>query len=91
MLFGKYFTMDDKRVADYFVVAGLPEELEPVDDISKDGYHLKWYHTKPPITDIAIVFSSLGETCPKDFEMIEETPTGKLKLFRPGKLNFVIF
>lgn len=68
--------MDDRRVADYFVVAGLPEDLEPVDDISKDGYQIKWYHTKPPITDIAVVFSSLGETCPKDYEIIEETPTG---------------
>ncbi|XP_054286289.1 DENN domain-containing protein Crag [Macrosteles quadrilineatus] len=79
--------MDDKRVADYFVVAGLPEELEPVDDISKDGYHLKWYHTKPPITDIAIVFSSLGETCPKDFEMIEETPTGLSADLNHGSLR----
>ncbi|KAG8330524.1 hypothetical protein J6590_061924 [Homalodisca vitripennis] len=71
--------MDDRRVADYFVVAGLPDELEPVDDISKDGYHLKWYHTKPPITDIAVIFSSLGETCPQGYEVIEETPTGHCK------------
>lgn len=92
--------MDDRRVADYFVVAGLPEVVEPVDDISKDGYQLKWYHTKPPITDIAVVFSSLGESCPKDYEIIEETPTGwSIFTFRrlfylsyalPGGLYFVI-
>lgn len=70
--------MDDRRVADYFVVAGLTEQLEPVDEYCKDGYNLKWYHTKPPITDIAVVFSSLGESCPKDYEIIEETPTGKI-------------
>lgn len=68
--------MDDRRVADYFVVAGLTEELEPVDDIPRDGYNYKWCHTKPPVTDIAVVFSSLGEACPNDYEIIAETPTG---------------
>lgn len=68
--------MDDRRVADYFVVAGLADQLEPVDNFSNDGYNLKYYHTKPPITDIAVVFSTLGESCPKGYEMIEETPTG---------------
>lgn len=42
--------MDERRVADYFVVAGLPEKPELLDD--SDSGHLKGYTTKPPITDI---------------------------------------
>lgn len=42
--------MDERRVADYFVVAGLPEIPEVLDD--SDSGHLKGYCTKAPITDI---------------------------------------
>lgn len=42
--------MDERRVADYFVVAGLPEQPEVLDD--SDSGHLKGYSTKAPITDI---------------------------------------
>lgn len=42
--------MDERRVADYFVVAGLPEVPEILDD--SDSGHLKGYSTKAPITDI---------------------------------------
>lgn len=42
--------MDDRRVADYFVIAGLPENPELLDD--SDSGHLKGYSCKAPITDI---------------------------------------
>lgn len=41
---------DERRVADYFVVAGLPENPELLED--SDSGHLKGYSTKAPITDI---------------------------------------
>lgn len=46
--------MDERRVADYFVVAGLPEIPELLDD--SDSGHLKGYSTKAPITDIGMYF-----------------------------------
>ncbi|XP_045500969.1 DENN domain-containing protein Crag isoform X1 [Colias croceus] len=66
--------MEERRVADYFVVAGLPEQPEVLDD--SDSGHLKGYSTKAPITDIGVVFPGLGETVPNDYELIESTPTG---------------
>lgn len=35
--------MEDSQVADYFVVTGLPEDPEPMDDYS-DQSHLKQGH-----------------------------------------------
>ncbi|XP_013140292.1 PREDICTED: DENN domain-containing protein 4C [Papilio polytes] len=66
--------MDERRVADYFVVAGLPEKPELLDD--SDSGHLKGYNSKAPITDIGVLFPSLGETVPSGYELIEFTPTG---------------
>ncbi|XP_013183784.2 DENN domain-containing protein Crag isoform X2 [Amyelois transitella] len=66
--------MDEKRVADYFVVAGLPETPELLED--SDSGHLKGYSTKAPITDIGVVFPGLGETIPSGYELLELTPTG---------------
>ncbi|KAJ0175098.1 hypothetical protein K1T71_009239 [Dendrolimus kikuchii] len=66
--------MDDRRVADYFVVAGLPDNPELLDD--SDSGHLKGYSTKAPITDIGVLFPGLGETVPNGFELLELTPTG---------------
>ncbi|XP_053611324.1 DENN domain-containing protein Crag isoform X2 [Plodia interpunctella] len=66
--------MDERRVADYFVVAGLPETPELLED--SDSGHLKGYSTKAPITDIGVVFPGLGETVPNGYELLELTPTG---------------
>ncbi|XP_045511840.1 DENN domain-containing protein Crag isoform X1 [Pieris brassicae] len=66
--------MDERRVADYFVVAGLPEEPEVLDD--SDSGHLKGYSTKAPITDIGVIFPGLDEKLPHDYELLEYTPTG---------------
>lgn len=68
--------MDDRRVADYFVVAGLPKELQPVQEFCKDGTSLKPSHNQAPITDITVIFPSLDETVPPGYEMIKYTPTG---------------
>lgn len=69
--------MDERRIADYFVVAGLPDELQPVDEFCKDGTYLKPSHNQAPITDITVIFPSFDEKVPPEFEMIEYTPTGE--------------
>ncbi|XP_050679271.1 DENN domain-containing protein Crag isoform X2 [Leptidea sinapis] len=66
--------MDEKRVAEYFVVAGLPETPESLEDT--DSGHLKGYNTVAPITDIGVVFPGLDEKVPNGYEMIQLTPTG---------------
>ncbi|KAJ8718534.1 hypothetical protein PYW08_002771 [Mythimna loreyi] len=66
--------MDERKVADYFVIAGLPEKPELLDD--SDSGHLKGYSTKPPITDIGVIFPGLDETVPSGYEVLESTPTG---------------
>ncbi|XP_075224805.1 DENN domain-containing protein Crag isoform X2 [Lycorma delicatula] len=79
--------MDDRRVADYFVVAGLPDDLQPVDEFCKDGTYLKPSHNQAPITDITVIFPTLGETVPPEYEMIESTPTGFLADLNHGSLR----
>ncbi|XP_071449879.1 DENN domain-containing protein Crag isoform X2 [Hetaerina americana] len=70
--------MDERRVADYFVVAGLPKENpQPLDDFSRDGAHLKPTHNQAPITDVTVIFRSLGERCPQGFTCIDTTPSGQ--------------
>ncbi|XP_026331019.1 DENN domain-containing protein Crag-like [Hyposmocoma kahamanoa] len=66
--------MDERRVADYFVVAGLPKKPEILDD--SDSGHLKGYTCKAPITDISVIFPGLGETLPSGYELVDLTPTG---------------
>lgn len=83
--------MDDRRVADYFVVAGLPDNPEALDDstLSESG-HLKSNHTQAPITDIAVIFPSLeNEDLPPDYEIIKETPTGLTADLNHGSLRSV--
>jgi hypothetical protein len=69
--------MDERRVADYFVVAGLPDNPEPFGDFSRDGAHLKAPFNQAPITDVTVIFPNLGEVAPPGYYMIETTPTGK--------------
>lgn len=69
--------MDERRVGDYFVVAGLLDEPEPLGDFSRDGAYLKATFNQAPITDVAVIFPSLGEEIPPDYYMIETTPTGE--------------
>ncbi|CAL1526082.1 unnamed protein product [Lymnaea stagnalis] len=75
-----YRQMDDRRVADYFVVAGLDKNNQKLlddahgDDVKPAG--------RDPITDITVINRSLGEKIPKGYECIEQTPTGY-----PANLN----
>lgn len=77
--------MDERRVADYFVVTGLPEEPEPLDEtILNDMGNLK-----APITDIGVIFPSLGEKLPDDYEMLTRTPTGLNADLNHGSLRTI--
>ncbi|XP_015433797.1 PREDICTED: DENN domain-containing protein 4C [Dufourea novaeangliae] len=78
--------MDERRVADYFVIAGLPgqdndfendnEAQEKLEDWYQEGTHVKDMHMKPPITDLAIIFPALGEQCPEGYVLLEHTVSG---------------
>lgn len=80
--------MDERRVADYFVVAGLPDDPEPLEDnsLSESG-HLKSNHSQAPITDIGVIFPSLGEKLPIGYEIIKYTPTGLTADLNHGSLR----
>lgn len=74
--------MDDRRVADYFVVAGVADTgRRPLDDYSsRDGSAspplLSSKPVKDPITDITVIVRSQGEGVPPGWQCIETTPTG---------------
>ncbi|XP_033210496.1 DENN domain-containing protein Crag isoform X2 [Belonocnema kinseyi] len=78
--------MDERRVADYFVVAGLPghdddiqEENESeniLEDWCQEGTHLKDMQMPAPITDLAVIFPALGETCPEGYTLLDTTVSG---------------
>lgn len=78
--------MDERRVADYFVVAGLPgdndvsdkenESGDKLEDWCQEGTHLKDMHMQAPITDLAVIFTSLGEKCPEGYTCLELTVSG---------------
>lgn len=69
--------MEDKQIADYFVVAGLTPQSMPLEDFSFDGNQLKPTYDQAPITDITVIIPALGEAIPNGFTCIEYTPTGK--------------
>ena len=73
--------MEEKRVADYFVVAGLAPQLEPLDDVANEDF-LKADTKQEPIVDIAVILRGLGEPCPPGYKCIEFTPSG-----HPADLN----
>jgi hypothetical protein len=60
--------MDDEspKVADYFVSVGLNNVNKPETDTE----------TLEPITDLAIIFKSLGEQCPEGYECVDVTQSG---------------
>ncbi|CAH1404549.1 unnamed protein product [Nezara viridula] len=79
--------MDERKVVDYFVVAGLPSDMQPVNEFSIDGAHLKSTHSQAPITDITVIFPSLGEGIPEGYTLIQYTPTGILADLNHGSLR----
>ena len=76
--------MDEKRVSDYFVVAGLPETTrQPFEDCftGRDGSASPpaLFNSSPsldPITDITVIIRSAGEQVPPSWYCIETTPSG---------------
>ncbi|XP_055909333.1 DENN domain-containing protein Crag isoform X1 [Eupeodes corollae] len=76
--------MDEKRIADYFVVAGMPENPQLLQEsIFNDSGHLRACNSIDPITDIGVFFPLLGEKVPDGYEILEKTPTGL-----PANLNY---
>lgn len=68
---------EEKRVADYFVVAGLPANPRPLEEDFTAVQSSPWANFGPlPVTDIAVIVRSEGEVPPPGFECIEHTPTG---------------
>ncbi|PAV58665.1 hypothetical protein WR25_10047 [Diploscapter pachys] len=66
---------DDRRLFEQFVIAGLdPHKLEPVSASIECGSRNA--QQLAPITDICVIFPSLGETPPEDFTVIETTTLG---------------
>ncbi|XP_036372451.1 DENN domain-containing protein 4C-like [Megalops cyprinoides] len=73
--------MEDKghRVTDYFVVAGLTEKSTPLE---QELSETKSSAPKAPITDLAVINRSAGETVPEGFTCLETTYSGQ-----PANLN----
>ncbi|XP_055078371.1 C-myc promoter-binding protein [Periophthalmus magnuspinnatus] len=71
--------MEDKgpRVADYFVLAGLPDSPTPLEEgLHWDDVSPRSAQAKAPITDVAVVVRSLGEEVPPGFTCVDSTPSG---------------
>jgi len=68
--------MEERRVVDYFVVVGASDE-QSQDDSNSTHLKQSLCSDLPPITDLAIVFPSLGEKVPPGYTLIETTPTGE--------------
>ncbi|XP_013113202.2 DENN domain-containing protein Crag isoform X1 [Stomoxys calcitrans] len=76
--------MEERRIADYFVVAGMPEDPQLLQESNfKESGHLRAANSIEPITDIGVFFPLLGEEVPEGFEVLESTPTGL-----PANLNY---
>ena len=65
--------MDDRRVADYFVVAGLPKHPLPLEEFSNEAA-IKATYKQDPISDITIINKSAGEKVPRGYECLDKTP-----------------
>ncbi len=79
--------MDEKRVADYFVVAGLPpDNPQQLEEFCNEAV-LKPEHKQDPIVDVAVIIKSLGETVPSNYKCIEFTPTGFLADLNHGSIR----
>lgn len=67
--------MEERRVADYFIVAGLPENPLPLEEYANEAV-LKPTYKQDPITDIGVINKTLGEKVPKGFTCLERTADG---------------
>ncbi|XP_050536921.1 DENN domain-containing protein Crag isoform X3 [Daktulosphaira vitifoliae] len=78
--------MEERRVVDYFVVVGASDE-QSHDDINSTHLKQSLCSDLPPITDLAIVFPSLGEKVPSDFIVVDTTPSGLIADLNHGSLR----
>lgn len=78
--------MDDRRVADYFVVAGLPDNPLPLEEFSNEAA-IKPTYKQDPITDIAVIDKTLGEKVPKGYTCIERTQFNYLADLNHGSIR----
>ena len=63
------------RVADYFVVAGLGPNKKLATDT--DGFgDIDQTDVIEPITDVTVIFRSLGDQVPSGYKCIDKTPAG---------------
>nr|XP_009940727.1 PREDICTED: DENN domain-containing protein 4C [Opisthocomus hoazin] len=80
--------IEDKgpRVADYFVVAGLTDTATLLDQ-EVNRHETKSTLPKAPITDIAVIIKSAGETVPEGYTCVEATPTALQANLNYGSLK----
>lgn len=78
--------IEDKghRVTDYFVVAGLTDKSTPLE---QDLSEAKSSGPKAPITDLAVINKTAGETVPEGFTCIEVTYTGQQANLNHGSIK----
>ncbi|KAF4804829.1 DENN domain-containing protein 4C [Turdus rufiventris] len=82
--------IEDKgpRVADYFVVAGLTDtNTSTLLDQEVSRHETKSAGPKAPITDIAVIIKSAGETVPEGYTCVEATPTALQANLNYGSLK----
>ncbi|NXG34427.1 DEN4C protein, partial [Dromaius novaehollandiae] len=82
--------IEDKgpRVADYFVVAGLTDtDTTSLLDQEISRHETKSTGPKAPITDIAVIIKSAGETVPEGYTCVEATPTALQANLNYGSLK----
>lgn len=72
--------MDEKRIADYFVIAGISGQSGLVVDenLSQERVSIPKSVQSPsaPITDITVIIRSAGEAVPNGWTCIETSPSG---------------
>uniref|UniRef100_A0A6G1SAZ4 C-myc promoter-binding protein n=1 Tax=Aceria tosichella TaxID=561515 RepID=A0A6G1SAZ4_9ACAR len=73
--------MDERRVADYFIISGVPEQAEQRVE-SKP-----FINSVLPITDVTVIIKSLGEQCPIGYTCIEFTPGGHVADLNNGNFK----
>ncbi|XP_056660441.1 DENN domain-containing protein 4C isoform X2 [Monodelphis domestica] len=80
--------LEDKgpRVIDYFVVAGLTDTSTLLDQ-ELNRSDTKSTGPKAPITDIAVIIKSAGETVPEGFTCVEATPSALQANLNYGSLK----
>lgn len=80
--------MDEKRVADYFVVAGMSDNPKLLqDNIFNDSSQFRTVNTIEPITDIGVYFPALGEEPPEGHQALLLTPTGLAANLNHGSMR----